>query len=168
MTPHMKPAHLVAVLLTLNLFACAGDGPKVSATFNQDASLSGDLPANPLQWKVITAAINSGDSTMSTLYGNDVTVRNARANSQHDYPTGSALSLVTWTQREDSRYFGAKIPDEVKSVEFVFVRISGDARSSYSYEVYEGKPLKRVTTQEGPTPISRAAYLLSQRAAVMP
>lgn len=168
MTPHKKRAHLVAVLLTLNLFACAGDEPKISATFNQDASLSGDLPANPLQWKVITSAINSADSTTSTLYGNDIAVRYARTNSRHDYPAGSVLSLVTWTQREDSRYFGAKIPDEVKSVEFIFVRVSADMRSSYSYQLYERKPLKRVTTQEDPNPTSRAAYLLSQRAAVIP
>lgn len=168
MTTRMKRTCLVAVVLTLCLVACAGDEPKISATFNQDASLSGELPANPLQWRVITSAINSADSTMSTLYGNDVAVQYARTNSRHDYPTGSILSLVTWTQREDSRYFGAKIPDEVKSVEFVFVQASEDGRSTYSYQVYEGKPLKRVIAQEGPNPTSDAAYLLSQRAAVMP
>lgn len=168
MTWHMKRTYLVAVILTLNLIACAGDGPKISATFNQNASLSGDLPANPLQWNVITSAINSADSIMSTLYGNDVAVRYARTNSRHDYPSGSVLSLVTWTQREDSRYFGAKIPDEVKSVEFVFVQASEDVRSSYSYQVYEGKPLKRVTTQQGPNPTRRVAHLLSLRAAVIP
>jgi hypothetical protein len=38
----------------------------------------------------------------------------------------------------------------------------------YSYQEYEGKPLKRVTAQEGRTLNDRGAYLLSQRAAVMP
>jgi hypothetical protein len=69
---------------------------------------------------------------------------------------------------EDSRWFGANIPDRLKSVEFVFVRGSADGRSLYSYEQYEGTPLKRVSAQEGLTPNDRAGYLLSQRAAVMP
>ena len=58
---------------------------------------------------------------MSTLYGNDVAVRYARMNPQQDYPAGSVLSLVTWVQREDGHWFGAKIPGPVKSVEFVTV-----------------------------------------------
>jgi hypothetical protein len=81
---------------------------------------------------------------------------------------GSVLSLVTWTQRDDDRWFGAKIPDQVKSVEFVFVGVAADGRPLYSYQEYEGKPLKRVTAQEGRTLNDRGAYLLSQRAAVMP
>jgi len=57
-------------------------------------------------------------------------------------PNGSALSLVTWTQQEDSRWFGAKIPAPVKSVEFVFVSTAADGRPSYSYRKFEGTPLK--------------------------
>jgi hypothetical protein len=111
----------------------------------------------------------SGDSTMSTLYGNNLAARYARTSLKHDYPSGAALSLVTWSQREDSRWFGAKIPDQVKSVEFVFVGVAGDGRRpSYSYQKFEGAPLKKVSAQEGPTLSDRGAYLVSQRAAVMP
>ncbi len=63
----------------LSLFACSGAKTKISATLNQSASLVGELPANPLQWKVITSAVNHADSTMSTLYGNDLAVKYARA-----------------------------------------------------------------------------------------
>ncbi|MGA8500453.1 MAG: cytochrome P460 family protein, partial [Candidatus Sulfotelmatobacter sp.] len=132
------------------------------------ASLVGPLPANPLQWKIITSTIDKADSTMSTLYGNDVAVRYARANSQHNYPAGSVLSLVTWTQREDDRWFGAKIPDRVKSVEFVFVDAAADGRQSYSYQQYEGAPLTMASEQKGFAPNDRATYLLTQRAAVLP
>jgi hypothetical protein len=152
----------------LNMFGCAGAETKILATINQSASLVGQLPANPLQWKIITSAINKADSTMSTLYGNDPAVSYARANSRHNYPTGSVLSLVTWTQREDDRWFGAKIPDQVKSVEFVFVDAAGDGRQSYSYQEYEGRPLTMVSEQKGFTPNDRTAYLLAQRAAVLP
>jgi hypothetical protein len=152
----------------LSLFACSGAKTKISATLNQSASLVGELPANPLQWKVITSAVNHADSTMSTLYGNDLAVKYARANSQHSYPSGSVLSLVTWTQREDERWFGAKIPDRVKSVEFVFVDAAADGRQSYSYREYEGAPPTMVSEQKGFAPNDRAAYLLAQRAAVLP
>lgn len=158
---------LLSVFL-LNTFGCSGAEPKVSATIDQSASLAGELPANPLQWKVITSAISHADSTMSTLYGNDVAVRYARANSQHIYPTGSVLSLVTWAQREDDRWFGAKIPDRVKSVEFVFVDATADGRQSYAYRDYEGAPLTMVSQQKGFAPNDRTAYLLAQRAAVLP
>jgi hypothetical protein len=164
----MKATYLFGMVLTLSVLGCAGDEPGITATFNQSASLAGELPANPLQWKVVTSGVNREDSTMCTLYGNDIAVRYSRTNSQHDYPNGSALSLVTWTQREDGRWFGAKIPDRVKSVEFVFVGAAGDGRPLYSYQEYEGTPLKRLSVQEGLSPNERAAYLLSQRAAVMP
>jgi hypothetical protein len=134
----------------------------------KQSALAGDLPSNPLQWKVITSAINKQDSTMSTLFGNDLAVQYARTNPQHDYPSGSVLSLVTWTHREDPHWFGATIPAEPKSVEFVTVGFDAGHRPSYSYQDFEGTPLRRVSHEEGPTPNERAVYLLSERAAVMP
>jgi hypothetical protein len=105
---------------------------------------------------------------MWTLYGNDLAVDYARTHSQHDYPAGSQISLVTWTQREDPRYFGARIPGEVKSVEFVVVGAAPDGRSSYSYSAYEGPSLVKVPALASMAPNDRSTYLLSQRAAVMP
>jgi hypothetical protein len=59
---------------------------------------------------VITSAINKRDSTLWTPCGNDPAVEYARTHSQHHYRAGSQISLVTWAQREDPRYFGARIP----------------------------------------------------------
>ncbi len=53
---------------------------------------------------------------------------------------------------------------EAECVEFVTVSRHG----SYSYQRYEGSPLKKVANVEGSDPKDRAAYLLAQRAAVMP
>jgi hypothetical protein len=105
---------------------------------------------------------------MSTLYGNDAAVRYARSNSQQDYPAGSVLSLVTWAQREDERWFGARIPGQMKSVEFVSVAAGSDGKPAYSYEIYEGAPLQKTSSSMGRAQGSRADYLLSQRASVMP
>ncbi len=168
MRPAEKRIHLLGLLLSVALFGCSSEEPKISAELNQSAVLVGQLPYNPLQWKVISSAIDPANSTMSTLYGNDVAVGYARTNAQHDYPAGSVLSLVTWAQTEDSRWFGAKIPAQVKSVEFVTVVGVAPDQRSYSYQKFAGSSLKILSTQQSPAPSEQVASLLSQRAAVMP
>jgi hypothetical protein len=164
----MNRACLLAAILSFGILGCARQNPRVATRRNDGASLTGDLPANPLQWKVITSSIDKQSSTMSTLFGNDIAVQYARTNSQHDYPAGSVLSLVTWTQQEDPRWFGGNIPSAPKSVEFVTVTVFPDHKPSYTYQSYEGTPLKKISTQDGLASDSRAAYLVQQRAAVMP
>jgi hypothetical protein len=82
--------------------------------------------------------IDQSDSTMATLFGNDFAVEYARSHSQQGYPAGSVISLVTWTQREDPRWFGANIRNRIKSVELVTVSAQPNEPPSYSYEEYEG------------------------------
>jgi hypothetical protein len=168
MTVRGRGILLGGLVLSLSLIGCASEEPKVSAEFNQGASLAGQLPANPLQWKVVTSSIDRAGSTMSTLYGNDIAVDYARTSSLHDYPIGAELFMVMWTQIEDARWFGARIPAQVKSVEFVTVESAPDGTRSFAYQEYAGTPLKMLSTQQSLTPSARAAYLLSQRAAVMP
>jgi hypothetical protein len=160
--------YLLGLMMTLSQFGCSSDPARVAASLNRNAALVGDLPVNPMQWKVITSAIERSDSTMATLFGNDLAVEYARSHSQHDYPVGSALCLVTWTQREDSRWFGAKIPDRVKTVEFVTAAARPNEGPLYSYDEYEGSPLKKVSAQQSTMTKERTAYILSLRAAVMP
>jgi hypothetical protein len=150
------------------LAGCSSQQPTVVATLNRNAFLTGELPANPLQWRVIGTLIDQSASSMSTLYGNDIAVDYARTHAQHQFPNGSTLARVTWTQKEDERWYGAKIPDHVKSVEFVLVKTAPDGLPLYSYQKYEGTPLTRVAAEEGSAPSEGAANLLSQRAAVMP
>ena len=69
---------------------------------------------------------------------------------------------------DDDRWFGAKIPNQVKSVEFVFVKSAADGSTFYSYEKYEGSPLKLLDAQQSLKPKDRAASLMALRAAVMP
>jgi hypothetical protein len=83
------------------------------------------------------------------------------------YPAGAVLSVVTWGQQEDPRWFGGNIPAKVKMVEFVTVTKPG----SFSFDRYEGTPLKRVTAKnfdELDAVAKRMVYLTAQRAAVMP
>ncbi len=107
-------------------------------------------------------------STMSTLYGNDLAVDYARAHSDHNYPDGSVLALVTWTQQNDPRWYGAKIPARVSSVELLTVGALPDGHATYSYQEYAGAPLKQASAEQTATPSGRAQFLLAQRAAVLP
>jgi hypothetical protein len=165
----------LAIMLAFCAVFCGCSGKNnvapLTATINENASLSAAqssaLPVNPLKWRIITSSIDPQSSTMSTLYGNDAAVEYARANSKHDYPPGARIALVTWTRRDDPRYFGAKIPDRLKSIEFVSVtELPGETK--FSYEKCEGTPLAKTASDESASPSSAAAALLNQRAAVLP
>jgi len=159
---------MVCICAVLTEAGGCGGSAAATGQVNEPASLTGQLPWNPLGWKVITSAIDKQAATMSTLYGNDLAVQYARRNAQSDYPAGSVLSLVTWSQQEDARWFGGKIPAQVKSVEFVIAKAGPNGMVSYSYESYQGSPLARTPASDGSFPESRATYLRSMRAAVMP
>jgi hypothetical protein len=163
-----RAACLLGFVIAISQFGCSNNSSRVSAALNENASLTGDIPENPLRWKVITSVVDRSDSTMATLLGNDPAVEYARSHSQQDYPGGSVISLATWTEREDPRWFGANIPDRIKSVEFVRVSAQPNEPPSYSYEEYEGSPLTKATGQDPTAVRERTAYILSLRAAVMP
>ena len=145
------------------LVGCSGEtNPRVVTRLNTDAALIGELPSNPLQGKVITSWTDRKDATMSTMFGNDVAWKYARSNADFKYPVGAVLSVVTWSQQEDPRWFGGSIPQRPKAVEFVTVTGPGAA----AYERYEGSPLKKSGVEADSS--DRASYLLSHRAAVIP
>jgi hypothetical protein len=154
--------------LSLAMCGCSSHRTNPSELINKEASLTGNLPFQPLRCRMITSAINKRDSTMSTLYGNDLAVNCARTNAQCSYPSGSVLSLVTWSQQEDEHWFGAKIPARVQSVEFIVVNSAASNKPSYSYEDYVGAPLAKLPPQEDAAVKARLGYILGQRASAMP
>ena len=157
--------HLLSAALLMVLTGCPDNAnPRLATTLNYDAALTGELAEkNPMQDKVITSWINTKDQTMSTLFGNDTAVKFARANASSSYPEGSVLSLVTWSQVEDPRWFGANIPEKPRSVEVVRV-----TENSYIYQLYMGSPLKQIANEKSASPGDRATELLSEHAAEMP
>jgi Cytochrome P460 len=165
---NMNIPHILLICATLALAGCGSHQTPSSQLINQDASVAADLSPNPLNWRVISSSIDKRSATMSTLYGNDRAVDYARANTDQHYPPGSVLSKVTWIQQEDDYWFGAKIPQKVKSVEFVRVESAPDHALLYRYQLYQGAPLKNVRTEENRTPSDAAKDLLSERASVMP
>jgi len=65
MRPRMKALLFAVAIMFLPL---AGRTSKPAAsTVNDQAALTGQLPYNPLAWKVITSSVNQRSATMSTL-----------------------------------------------------------------------------------------------------
>ncbi|HLK63717.1 MAG TPA: cytochrome P460 family protein, partial [Bryobacteraceae bacterium] len=143
------------------------DSDYIFTPIHPDAAPKGDLPWNPLQGDVITSILDRGAASISTLYGNDSAVQYARSHVDSNYPAGASVSLVTWNQKDDENWFGARVPGQVKSVEFVNVADGPDQRPAYSYQRYSGSPLTRMGVDPA-TAEERTAYLLSLRAAGMP
>jgi hypothetical protein len=100
---------------------CGCHGRKIadSDLYNVQAGVGTGLPYPVMDWKAITSVVDRGNETTATLFGNDAAVAAARAGTA--YPTGAVLGLVTWQQREDPHWFGARIPGRPVSVEFVVV-----------------------------------------------
>lgn len=104
---------------------------------NKAAALPATLPWQPLGWKAITLYVDPAEHTMAALYGNEQAVRAARAGRESKSP-GEVLALVTWNQRDDPHWFGARIPDLPQSVEFVEADASGKL---LGYRRYDGPEL---------------------------
>jgi hypothetical protein len=78
------------------------------------------LPHQPLAWGAITMYVDPRNHTMATLFGNDAAMDAVEAHRNAPvYPAGAVLALLTWSQRDDPHWFGARIPDRPLSVEFV-------------------------------------------------
>ncbi len=114
---------------------------------NRAAALPASLPYQPLDWNPITMYVAPRNHTTATLYGNpSATAALRTGHASHPatgdpvaYPGGAVLALVTWAQREDPHWFGARIPDAPRSVEFV--QLAGSANAS-TYRRFAGNGLK--------------------------
>lgn len=106
---------------------------------NRTANLPSSLPYPPLAWSAITMYVDPGAHTMATLFGNQtamraITSRGPASGQVLSYPTGAVLALVTWAQRDDPHWFGGRIPDTPRSIEFVEVNSQAGASSYHLYQ----------------------------------
>ncbi|WP_216850309.1 cytochrome P460 family protein [Granulicella sp. L46] len=138
--------------MLLGVCGCSGKKVADADLYNVEAAVGAGLPYPVMEWKAITTVVDRGSGTTGTLFGNDAAVSAARAGTA--YPAGAVLGLVTWRQREDPHWFGARIPGAVVSVEFVEVG-SGKDRE------FVGTPWKEVAG-------SSAGEILGMKAAVAP
>jgi hypothetical protein len=163
----MKASQAASIVIAMTIVGCGTQNPRTVARVDSEASLNGQLPWQPLDGYVITTWIDPHAGTMATLYGNDVAIAQARTNDRTVYPPGSSVSLVIWKQKEDPRWFGAKVPASVQSVEFVTIGGTPD-HTLYSYRRFEGSPATQTVSADGPAPNERSVFLLAHRLSPMP
>lgn len=127
------------------------------------------LPYQPLKWDAITMYVDPGAHAMATLYGNQAAAHvlqgsGVKSDGSPAYPPGAVLALVTWTQREDPHWFGGRIPDMPRSVEFVESDSQGKPNR---YRCYQGPAWeeKRVSTESA---AQRSKVIWSLAPAVSP
>ncbi|HEX4039925.1 MAG TPA: cytochrome P460 family protein [Acidobacteriaceae bacterium] len=136
---------------------------------NAAAALPASLPWQPLGWSAITLYVDPKNHTTATLYGNDAAIEAVRGRDRAPtgapapaYTAGAVVALVTWSQRDDPHWFGARIPDVPRSVEFV--QVEGKANS---YRRYAGPGLAEDRV-EASTAAQRTTFLLTLAPARLP
>jgi len=145
---------------------CSHRTPTERDLFNVDAALPAGLPVAPLEWRVITSSIDREHHTMATLFGNDVAVASARSAADAvTYPAGSQLALVTWMQKDDGHWFGARIPQRFVSMELLTVAIGTGGKTPVKYERY-GADGRLASGSERDA--AREGAILAERVSVMP
>jgi hypothetical protein len=145
----------------------AAQTPLLEAVNNHAASLPAGLPYQPLRWTPITMFVDRKSHTMSTLYGNDLAIKSVDARSAFpsapQYKPGAVLALVTWVQRDDPHWFGARIPDVPSAVELVTV----GPELAPAYQSFAGPGLAE-THPEAAAIAQRESFLLNLRPAPLP
>jgi hypothetical protein len=148
------------------LAGCSHRTPAERDLFNVDAALPAGLPVQPLEWRVITSSIDREHHTMATLFGNDAAVTGARSGADTvTYPAGSTLALVTWTQKDDGHWFGARIPQRFVSMELVTVAAGTDRKTAANYQRFGANG--RVAGGSDQDAMRKKA-ILTERASFMP
>jgi hypothetical protein len=122
----------------------------------------------PLDWRLITLFVDPKTRTVAVLFGNDaamraVDARTAQAGMAPAYPADAALELVTWAERDDPHWFGARIPDAPVSVEILQV---GSAAGSNVYQRFTGDG--RADPQAATLADARTKFLLGLAPAQLP
>jgi hypothetical protein len=151
---------------TLPITSAAVNGAEV--VNQRAAALPAGLPYQPMGWSVITLYADRERRTMAVLFGNAeamkaVSARGAMPQASQ-YPAGAVLALVTWAQRDDPHWFGARIPDVPLSVEFV---TAGAAGEPGSYRRFAGTGLaeKQLAAQDAQ---QRRRFMLGLTPAQLP
>ena len=105
----------------------------------------------------------------ATLFGNAAAVQAAQSVArgsarQVTYPAGAVLALVHWGQRQDPHWFGARIPDAPRAVEFIEV---GSAGHPARYRKFAGAQMTEVAGDNSAA-AKRIDYILNLPPAQLP
>lgn len=108
---------IVYMIASVLMMSCSSK--KEYEPFNQNASLPEHFDFNAMNLHVVTSSINHKKQIMMTLYGNASAMDELKDNAAKNENKEKILALVTWSQKDDPYWFGAKIPDHLLSVEVI-------------------------------------------------
>ncbi|RLJ32871.1 hypothetical protein CLU97_2336 [Chryseobacterium sp. 7] len=152
------------VYLIICVFVVSCNSKKQYEPVNQNASLPESFDFNAMNLKVVTSSINHKKQTMMTLYGTDSAIDDFKNSAGKVESQEKILALVTWSQKEDPYWYGAKIPDNLLSVEIIKSRQPFSQNSGIVYQKYEGKELKKVNADG----TDRIRTILGMKPSIMP
>jgi hypothetical protein len=158
----MKMLKMITLFFAAILVMTGCDDPKTRGEcLNTTAALPALFKRSKQPLKVVTSSINKKLGTMATLYGNESALLASRTGLSGTRPN-EIFELVTWQQKADEHWFGAKIPGNLKSLEYVTI----DAGKSIRYQKYNGANL--IPANDTLNVAIRLAYIFKLKASIMP
>ena len=154
----------LTVYLIMCVFVVSCNSKKQYEPVNENASLPASFDFNAMNLKVVTSSINHKKQTMMTLYGTDLAIDDLKDNPGKVNGKERILALVTWSQKDDPYWYGAKIPNNLLSVEVIKSKLPFSENTEIVYQKYEGKELKKVNADG----TNRVSTILSMKPSIMP
>lgn len=154
---------LIPFVVLLALPGCSHPRPSEDDVLNVTARIPANLPVRAMDWRVISTSVNRTDKTTATLTGNDIAVKYSATGT---YPEGSKLALITWLERDDPHWFGARIPGTFVALETISVDRDSAGKIAATYKRYTGNPLREVTGSNNAD--ARKTIILAMQPSPMP
>ncbi|WP_343686244.1 hypothetical protein [Chryseobacterium gleum] len=152
------------IYLIMYVFVLSCGSKQEYESVNEKASLPEKFDFNAMNLKVVTSSINHKNQTMMTLYGNNQAREELKGKPEKGESKERILALITWSQKEDPYWYGAKIPDRLLSVEVIKSRYPLSDNFDIQYEKYEGPALKKVSASGS----ERIPAILTMKPSIMP
>ncbi|GEM_PF-2264231 len=122
------------IIVMLVVFSC-GEAPE---KVNKSVLLSEIFPFEETGLKAITSVINPQRETTSILYGNDCALESLKTPGL-SIKGQKTLVLVTWKQRDDPNWFGAKSPSDFLMLEILKTNEDFSQIEKVSYKMVKSK-----------------------------
>ena len=150
--------------LILSAFIVSCSPKKEYEAVNENASLPEKFDFNAMNLKAVSSSINHRKQTTMTLYGTPSAIDELKGNPGKDENKERILALITWSQKGDPYWYGAKIPDHLLSVEVIRSKKPFAEHSEIQYQKYEGKELKKADAEGA----DRINAILGMKPSIMP
>jgi len=104
---------------------------------NTEAAAADDSTLLAMEWEVITVSRSDREASLSMVYGNPRAIEHLRGAFPEpgaSFAPGSALARVTWSEKEDPHWFGARIPGRMARARRITVGATADGQATYACE----------------------------------